>query len=338
MGKSYDPPQLWSLRNGRPMPFLHPVNVQCENQTIYQRGDGQSYRDLHIFESYQPDLLTTDSPYDLASLNQRIDQSNMQELRDMGANCQNQQLLNHIEQEKAFVREYSADVTRRRIRTVIRLVGGVQQRSIELMDNPDTNMCRLTDGVLVDVALARNRTTLTELEQEFSPAPPLQSLSTDRATELFGQIKQLPHMAYGYADDGCYARAHIIHDYIKRESGLDCKKIWINGHYLRPARAAGTNWVFHVAVACPIEVSPGRVEMRVIDPISSDAPMEPQAWFSSMEVDRAVNTGTQVTPWHQIFTYSYTNADQYLPSSSEGSYQEKLERARETLLQYEGIQ
>jgi hypothetical protein len=78
--------------------------------------------------------------------------------------------------------------------------------------------------------------------------------------------------------------------------------------------------------------------MRVIDPISSDAPMEPQAWFSSMEVDRAVNTGTQVTPWHQIFTYSYTNADQYLPSSSEGSYQEKLERARETLLQYEGIQ
>ncbi|MCE9508067.1 MAG: hypothetical protein K8R48_07120 [Alphaproteobacteria bacterium] len=112
-------------------------------------------------------------------------------------------------------------------------------------------------------------------------------LSLEKAIEIFDHLADMEDIAFGYAVDGCYARAHLMGRKMQ-EMGLTPKKAWafegddkltvgIDGQKLR--------WWFHVAPALSVQMPDGTVQDMVIDPSLFDGPVSLKEWGDIMKAD-----------------------------------------------------
>jgi hypothetical protein len=334
---SNEVPQLWSLRNGNPSAFMHIQQASCNGTLLLDRKPEEIRPNSLPFYYESSSLLMRNTPYDPLSILQRFE-SNADLLEDQAEHCSAPEVTAHVQAELDFRRRHSTEITRDRLATTIESVNGVLERTVHKVSSVSRdNFCRLQPGVYVERHLAGDQRQLDQLLSEFLLDRPVQFLHPQQLNSVFSEVADLPHMAYGYPLDGCYARAHLIHDYIRRNYNLDCKKIWLRGHYLRPRSAPSIRWVYHVAVTCPTQGPDGSIQYMVIDPTTNATSVTREAWFDSMEVTAPLATGQEFIDDQSIFTFSTSSGDRYQPYSPGSSYEGHLEQARETLEHYENI-
>jgi len=118
------------------------------------------------------------------------------------------------------------------------------------------------------------------------PQMPALPVTPESAVQIFDHLANMPDIAFGYADDGCYARAHIM---CKRmyDMGLTPKKAWAfetDSQRLQVETPDGkkVEWWYHVAAALPVLMPDGNVQDMVIDPSLFDGPVTLAQWGKVM--------------------------------------------------------
>ncbi len=107
-------------------------------------------------------------------------------------------------------------------------------------------------------------------------------LSVTEAVALFDRLANMDHLAFDWAKEGCYARAHLM-----------CREIQDHGHMPSKAwafeRDGGklslstpekgiVEWWYHVAPALPVQRASGEVQICVFDPAIFDGPVPLEQW------------------------------------------------------------
>lgn len=110
-------------------------------------------------------------------------------------------------------------------------------------------------------------------------------LTMDKANELFNWLANMSDIAYKYAPDGCYARAHLM--CLRMENlKITTYKIWAfaweNGRLLevktRNHPDGVVNWSFHVAPLIRVNLNETKKTCIVLDPSLFDKPVTPREW------------------------------------------------------------
>lgn len=110
------------------------------------------------------------------------------------------------------------------------------------------------------------------------------SVLFDRAILIFDMLADMEDIAFGYAADGCYARAHLMCCKLI-EQNLMPKKAWaFEGEKNLTVKApSGTlKWWYHVAPVLSIEMPDKTVQDMVLDPALFDGPVSLQEWGKIM--------------------------------------------------------
>ncbi|MDE2336475.1 MAG: hypothetical protein KGL10_04125 [Alphaproteobacteria bacterium] len=111
--------------------------------------------------------------------------------------------------------------------------------------------------------------------------PPAEAVSLEDAMVLFDELADRPDIAFGYAQDGCYARAQLMCREMT-ERGLAPQKAWAfeGGSYLYVDMPDGkrVRWGWHVAPALAVRMPDGKAEDMVFDPGLFDGPVTLQEW------------------------------------------------------------
>jgi hypothetical protein len=124
---------------------------------------------------------------------------------------------------------------------------------------------------------------LQPLFNQQSPAPDKnQPLTPQQAIAVFDWLAGMKDVAYQYATDGCYARAHIMCRRLMAE-GLTLKKAWAfeeEGEYYRVLLQDGSKqrFGFHVAPVLPVMTAKGAVVNMIFDPAFFNGPVTEQEW------------------------------------------------------------
>ncbi len=117
------------------------------------------------------------------------------------------------------------------------------------------------------------------------PPPPASAISQERAREVFADLASQREIVFGYLDDGCHARAHLM---VRRLLALRLvpRKVWTIARgledrlWVRPPGRPGAVivWDFHVAPTLPVAEAGGAVRELVFDPALFDGPVAIEAW------------------------------------------------------------
>lgn len=102
-----------------------------------------------------------------------------------------------------------------------------------------------------------------------------QSISMQKAQELFKKATQMKDIAFKYAYDGCYARAHLMARRFEEE-GIHVDKAWIKGDLYVPG--TDIEWNYHVAPLVYVDGPNGEIKKMVIDPSLFDRPVTLEEW------------------------------------------------------------
>ena len=80
-----------------------------------------------------------------------------------------------------------------------------------------------------------------------NPTSDFKTISPETAQALFDDAKSMDDLAWGYYEDGCYARAHLLAKRFE-DQGVYVEKAWLAGN-LAYQKDDGrfVDWVFHVA-------------------------------------------------------------------------------------------
>lgn len=88
---------------------------------------------------------------------------------------------------------------------------------------------------------------------------------------------------FGYAVDGCYARAHKMRQIIIA-NGYECAKQFAYGSLA--ARSLGgccVTWSYHVAPLVRFKNASGAIELRILDPALFSAPVAVNTWLNKVK-------------------------------------------------------
>ncbi|TAL39509.1 MAG: hypothetical protein EPN97_02285 [Alphaproteobacteria bacterium] len=123
--------------------------------------------------------------------------------------------------------------------------------------------------------------------QPFFPELAPKPVTPAQAQQIFERLAAMPDIAFGFAKDGCYARAHLMATRLI-EMGQTPSKAWgfegDHGTLLIQARnGAKTRWWYHVAPTLPVEMPDGTVQQMVMDPSMFDGPATLQRWGDMMK-------------------------------------------------------
>lgn len=118
--------------------------------------------------------------------------------------------------------------------------------------------------------------------RESLPSDKSQALSPAQAITVFDWLAGMKDIAYQYATDGCYARAHIMCQRLMEE-GFKPQKAWAfeeDGEYYRVKLQDGTTqrFGFHVAPTLAVQNPDGSVEDMIFDPAFFDGPVTEAEW------------------------------------------------------------
>jgi hypothetical protein len=123
----------------------------------------------------------------------------------------------------------------------------------------------------------------------FRYAPDAASVvSPARAIRVFDTLRQMDNIAYGYTDDGCYARAHLM---CRRmcAMGLMPEKAWAfetdNRELVVRFPHGEQTWWFHVAPVLGVEDGSGGHRPMVFDPSLFDGPATLKEWGDIMKAE-----------------------------------------------------
>ncbi|USN51284.1 MAG: hypothetical protein H6731_02445 [Myxococcales bacterium] len=118
------------------------------------------------------------------------------------------------------------------------------------------------------------------------------------AKKLFDEISAHKDIPFAYTDDGCYARAHIIANWLHNE-GYRSGKIWLKGHLTPPNNpnktsdrweSLGKTWEYHVAAIIFVKNEENKSEIMVIDPAPNNKKLlTMDEWFSFNNLSSDIN-------------------------------------------------
>jgi len=154
----------------------------------------------------------------------------------------------------------------------------------------------------------------------------LSVISIEKAQELFKKARQRDDIAWGYTEDGCYARAHLMAEMFEDE-GIKTDKVWARGRLTIP-NGYGQTWAYHVAPIVHVLQHDAPAKTMVIDPSISTAPTDVDEWLSTMKVDPAsVRTHDYPAPLNGVsfgrVSVSFSNSDPYWPGYDQYSRETK---------------
>lgn len=131
--------------------------------------------------------------------------------------------------------------------------------------------------------LRKDRTGFFRAEPDAVPV-----ISPERAIEVFDILKSMDNIAYGYTDDGCYARAHLMCRSLFG-MGLVPEKAWAfetdNRELVVQFPHGEQTWWFHVAPVLNIEDGKGGHTPMVFDPSLFDGPVTLKEWGDIMQAE-----------------------------------------------------
>lgn len=190
------------------------------------------------------------------------------------------------------------------------------------------------EGVYYDhSAFRRSREFLTR------ERPKTTSLEDSR--KLFQAAQGMDDIAWGYRQDGCYARAHLMARRFE-EMGYHVDKIWIKGD-LKVDFKDGQNieWNFHVAPVVHVPNADGSTTPYVIDPSIMEEPVPMQQWMQRMTGDQRHAPRISAFPFPENASvygrasYVITNSDPYLPDDVDSMDEEsKMFEAQSIMSEY----
>ena len=109
------------------------------------------------------------------------------------------------------------------------------------------------------------------------------------AVEAFDKLAGMRNIAYGYTDDGCYARAHLM---CRQLVDMDIvpEKAWAFETKDRELVVNYPNgkeqtWWFHVAPVVNVDMLNGTTAKMVLDPSMFDGPVGLRQWADKMQAD-----------------------------------------------------
>lgn len=182
----------------------------------------------------------------------------------------------------------------------------------------------------------RHYTPLPKSSQQF--------YSPNEVQEMFDYVANMDDIAFGYKQDGCYARAHLMARRLE-DRGIHVDKAWINGDLKIESEdesSAPIHWQYHVApVIYSQDPETGKKTKMILDPSIADRPIELEEWSSIMTqhhegpIQRTAFPFPQNSMQYQRVSVAISNSDPYYPVSFEDMTEEdKMREARETMREY----
>ena len=180
----------------------------------------------------------------------------------------------------------------------------------------------------------------------FSEAKGINSHSVPRvvseaeAQELFKKAQGMDDIAWGFKEDGCYARAHLMARRFE-EMGYDVDKAWIKGDLVVQAGDKKIEWNFHVAPVVYVRDKNGIAKPWIIDPSMMERAAPLEDWTGRMTSKSPGGTVRTTYPFPEN-AYMYkkaavaiSNSNPYLPDDKVFmSEAEKMDLANRTMREY----
>lgn len=195
-------------------------------------------------------------------------------------------------------------------------------------------------GVFIDLDSVQH---LEKIKKNIQPDKVVQTISKDRANELFKKAINMQDIAWNYKLDGCYARAHLMARRFEAE-GVRVDKVWIKGDLTVKDNNPPINWNFHVAPIVYVEEK-GIIQKMVIDPSLFDRPVTVAEWDKKMSkntIKGSVETAfpfPENSAFYERTSLSFSSSDPYLPLDNiKMSEQEKMKKANLTMMQYKQLE
>ncbi|MGZ3788043.1 MAG: protein-glutamine glutaminase family protein [Bacteriovorax sp.] len=148
----------------------------------------------------------------------------------------------------------------------------------------------------------------------------LSVLSEEEANSAFSELVERKDIPYGFAPDGCYARAHLM-DRILEDKGIIAGKAFVEGElYVDTTRFGEIGWAYHVAPVVLVKKGPALVPY-VFDPSLFDRPVSFVEWKALMTKK----------PKAKLDREYYTNRFAYDPNDRTANYTDYQEEAVEDM-------
>lgn len=200
----------------------------------------------------------------------------------------------------------------------------------------------LYQGVYLNEEAAKN---LERLKKNIHPDRHVeQTISLEKATELFNKAAAMKDIAWKYTPDGCYARAHLMARRFEAE-GVRVDKVWIKGDLYVPGTEPLIRWNFHVAPIVYIEDEKGKIQKMVIDPSLFSKPVTVEEWDKKMSKNTIKGSVVTAFPFPQNSafmersTLSFSSSDPYLPGDHvDMTEEEKMSMSNGTMKMYKPLE
>lgn len=156
----------------------------------------------------------------------------------------------------------------------------------------------------------------------------LSVISEEELTTLFDELAANEKIPFGYAYDGCYARAHKMSK-ILEEKGVISGKAFVEGNLKVVSPVLGNvSWWYHVAPVVMVKKN-GKEIPYIIDPSLFTKPVPFTEWRDHMTASKKENVNSE------YFTnrFSYSPDDKFPPPKTEFS-EPVLESMQGTMSQY----
>lgn len=253
--------------------------------------------------------------------------------------CQNNEVIKELIDGKNKTLAKLADLELAQIITVLGN-GSLQGYYVDPKKGPELGC--LYQGVYLDPGAAKN---LDRLKKDIFPDRNVeQTITMDRAKELFKKAQGMKDIAWKYKPDGCYARAHLMARRFEAE-GVRVDKVWIKGDLYVPGTEPLIQWNFHVAPIVYVKNDKGEIQKMVIDPSLFETPVTVEEWDNKMSKKTIKGSTVTAFPFPENAalmersTLAFSSSDPYLPRDSiEMTEDMKMRYANETMKQYKQME
>lgn len=207
-------------------------------------------------------------------------------------------LIEKAQKEKEFLVFYIGDENK-----IVRVeeVSEVDKMKLKQASNPTTKGKSNLNPVVP------NEATLNKLFEEIKA----QTCSFD---------KEFPCISFDYPEDGCYARAHKMKQFLAQK-GYDCEKQFIYGDLrirysgITPEKGGCcVNWSYHTSVLVSYKDESGKIQKKILDPsISKKGPLSLEEWEKACQNSSCgeVKLTKSITVSSDIYARSF-NGDKVL--------------------------
>ncbi len=253
--------------------------------------------------------------------------------------CPNSRALENIKKEKDSLLE---QVSGLELAQFIRLLANGNLVGNFVNPQLASNLGCFYQGVYLDQEAAKN---LERIKKDIHPdQSPGQTITLEKANQLFKKALNMKDIAWGYKQDGCYARAHLMARRFEKE-GIRVDKVWIKGKLYVPNTEPAIQWNFHVAPIVYVKDAKGEIQKMVIDPSLFNKPVTVEEWDHSMSKRTIRGSITTAYPFPQNAAdtersaLAFSSSDPYTSGDDANMTEEKkMTNAKETMAEYKKLE